>query len=220
MIVASLLLIVAAAVLLVLGLVRDANLLLIVSIAISLVAAVALYLGARQARAADNSDDDEPGDTGRADEPTARFPALTKPVADIGDTAPMRTTPVADLAQRPDWPPERRAARTAFDPALRQPAGRSRLDVDSAHRPADEADVPTDEPPRQRTPRSDAELIARLPAEVLVVDGRPRYHVAGCPHLLDRDAEPLPVSEAVELGFSPCGWCQPDTVLLGGTPES
>ena len=219
MIVASLLLIVAAAVLLVFGLVRDANLLLVASIAISLVAAVALYVGARQARAADSTDEDE-DDGARSDEPTARYPVLAKPVDDVGDTAaPMRRTSAADLAQRPDWPLERRGARAAFDTTVQQPAGRARLDVDAADRPADDLDVPADEPPRQRTPRSDAELIARLPAEVLVVDGRPRYHVSGCPHLLDRDAEPLPVSEAVELGFSPCGWCQPDTVLLGGTPE-
>jgi hypothetical protein len=33
-------------------------------------------------------------------------------------------------------------------------------------------------------------------------------------HLLGRPHEPLPVSEAVELGFSPCGLCEPDSVLL------
>ena len=51
--------------------------------------------------------------------------------------------------------------------------------------------------------------VARLDAEVLVVDGRPRYHLADCPHLIGRLTEPLPANEAVELGFSPCGLCRP-----------
>jgi clumping factor A len=51
--------------------------------------------------------------------------------------------------------------------------------------------------------------VAQLDAEVLVVDGRPRYHLADCPHLTGRSTEGLPVAEAVELGFSPCGLCRP-----------
>jgi len=50
--------------------------------------------------------------------------------------------------------------------------------------------------------------------EVLVIDGRPRYHLAECAHLLGRESEPLPVHEAVELGFTPCDLCQPDSALL------
>jgi hypothetical protein len=53
-----------------------------------------------------------------------------------------------------------------------------------------------------------------MSAEVLVVDGRPRYHVPGCVHLLGRPIEPLPVNEALELGFSPCALCEPDSALL------
>jgi clumping factor A len=45
--------------------------------------------------------------------------------------------------------------------------------------------------------------------EVMVVDGRPRYHMSDCPHLADRQTESLPAAEAVELGFSPCGQCRP-----------
>jgi hypothetical protein len=47
-----------------------------------------------------------------------------------------------------------------------------------------------------------------------VIDGRPRYHLPGCVHLLGREHESLPVGEAVELGFSPCGLCEPDSTLL------
>jgi hypothetical protein len=75
-------------------------------------------------------------------------------------------------------------------------------------------DDPPGEPAPQRVSPADAARVAQLNAEVLVVDGRPRYHVPGCDHLLTREHEPLPVSEAVELGFTPCGRCEPDSALL------
>jgi hypothetical protein len=75
----------------------------------------------------------------------------------------------------------------------------------------DEADDddPADEPLPQKVSPADAVRVARLDAEVLVVDGRPRYHLPECPHLVGRLTEPIPVNEAVELGFSPCGLCRP-----------
>lgn len=247
MIVASLLLIVAAAVLLVVGLVRDVNLLLILSIAVSLLAAVALYVGARQARTADDEAPEPADDTDRTDDVPAAPPEDTGQrrtmslLTDLADSTALRgsasrttvgnttvgTSATGGRGQRPDWPLERPGAAETTDTVVAgSPVGRDtdprrdRLIEARADTVAETDDgAPTGEPPRQRTPRADAELIGRLPAEVLVVDGRPRYHVTGCPHLLDRDSEPLAVSEAVELGFSPCGWCQPDTVLLGGTPE-
>jgi hypothetical protein len=72
-----------------------------------------------------------------------------------------------------------------------------------------DADDPDDEPLPQAVRPADAVRVARMSAEVLVVDGRPRYHMADCRHLLGRLTEPLPVGEAVELGFSPCGLCRP-----------
>jgi hypothetical protein len=74
-----------------------------------------------------------------------------------------------------------------------------------------EADVddPDDEPLPQSVQPADAVRVARMDAEVLVVDGRPRYHLADCAHLVGRLTEPIPVNEAVELGFSPCGLCRP-----------
>ncbi len=47
-----------------------------------------------------------------------------------------------------------------------------------------------------------------------MIDGRPRYHLAHCVHLMGRDSEPLPIAEAIELGFTPCALCEPDTNLL------
>jgi hypothetical protein len=73
---------------------------------------------------------------------------------------------------------------------------------------------PADEPPAQRVSPAEAARVAQLDDDVLVIDGRPRYHLPGCVHLLGREHESLPVSEAVELGFSPCGLCEPDSTLL------
>jgi len=78
---------------------------------------------------------------------------------------------------------------------------------------------PKDEPPIQRRATRVAAHVARMVDDVLVIDGRPRYHVAGCVHLLGRESEPLPVDEAVDLGFTPCSLCEPDTVLTSGAAE-
>ncbi len=49
---------------------------------------------------------------------------------------------------------------------------------------------------------------------VMVVSGRPRYHRSGCRFLSGReDAEQIPVEEAREVGFTPCGVCKPDEAL-------
>ncbi|MGW3807539.1 hypothetical protein ACWD50_12680, partial [Micromonospora sp. NPDC005113] len=89
--------------------------------------------------------------------------------------------------------------------------------------PADEAsgvDAPTadgmrdEEPAAQPVTPAEAARVARLPDPVQVVDGRPRYHLASCPHLVGRASETLPVAEAVELGFTPCAQCAPATALL------
>lgn len=73
---------------------------------------------------------------------------------------------------------------------------------------------PPDEPAPQLVSAADAARVGQMGTEVLVVDGRPRYHLSGCVHLLGRESEPLPVSEAIELGFTPCSLCEPDSALL------
>lgn len=226
MIVASLVLILAAAVLLVVGLVRDSDVLLVVSIALSLVAAVALYLGARQssaARTASNGPKEERDGGGTAAEPSP--PAVPEAGPGFRETALRHERPEWPLVpgvqaeSRTGAPPPVRGADRLAGASVTVPGGQAGQTGQVAEEPPPD-DAPTDEPPAQHTPREDAALIARLPAEVLVVDGRPRYHVPGCRHLAEREYEPLPVAEAVELGFTPCGWCQPDTVLLGGTPRA
>jgi hypothetical protein len=79
---------------------------------------------------------------------------------------------------------------------------------------------PPDEPAVQLVSAGDQALIARMETSVLVVDGRPRYHLARCPHLTGRATEALPAREAVELGFSPCARCEPATALLAGARQN
>ena len=45
--------------------------------------------------------------------------------------------------------------------------------------------------------------------EVLVVDGSPDYHVAGCALTASDETVPIPLSQALEDGFSPCATCAP-----------
>ncbi|MGB8652176.1 MAG: hypothetical protein WCD35_16110 [Mycobacteriales bacterium] len=56
---------------------------------------------------------------------------------------------------------------------------------------------------------------------VLVVAGRPRYHVDGCRYLTGKDAEEVEVADAREEGFTACGVCKPDLALEAAqtTPE-
>jgi hypothetical protein len=72
---------------------------------------------------------------------------------------------------------------------------------------------PDGEPPEEPSDPRVAALVAGLEDEVVVVDERPRYHVTGCPSLVAKQVIPLPVREAVELEFTPCGWCTPDRTL-------
>jgi hypothetical protein len=88
------------------------------------------------------------------------------------------------------------------------------IDADDKDGEEDGDRDPPDEPLPQRLSPADAAQVARMTDEVLVVDGRPRYHREDCTYLFRRRTEALPVNEAVELGFTPCGRCRPATALL------
>ncbi|HXV91821.1 MAG TPA: hypothetical protein VD813_00875 [Pseudonocardia sp.] len=77
---------------------------------------------------------------------------------------------------------------------------------------------PDGAPPEEPRDAEAAALVAELEDEVLVVDELPRYHLFGCRSLLGRAVIPLPAKEAVELGFTPCGWCTPDRSLYARHP--
>lgn len=252
MIVGSLLLIVVAVGLLVVGLLQGADALLVASIGASLLAAVALIVGGRQAAAARSSR--TAGRAGRqvpsderydpfesrldADDATAR--ETRQPVgagartgggttygrgAGVGGTTRLggsgrseANLPPVDEAAPPvrDEPGDQRAAPQQPDvpPFEEYPAaagGDWSVDGDDY----DDED-PEDEPSIQPSSAADIARVSTMTDEVLVIDGRPRYHVRGCVHLLGRESEPLPIGEAVELGFTPCSVCEPNDVVLAG----
>ena len=64
--------------------------------------------------------------------------------------------------------------------------------------------------PAAPEPAADA---APVSGQVLVVAGRPRYHVAGCRYLTGKDADEVDVQSARDEGFSACGVCKPDAAL-------
>ncbi|WKU08822.1 hypothetical protein Q2K16_11130 [Micromonospora sp. HUAS LYJ1] len=144
----------------------------------------------------------------------------------VVSSAPDQTSPDPAAAEHAPDPAEH-APEPATDPHRPDPDGPR---LDPADDPAwaagddlappwehsDDAASPWD-PPAQRVPPADAARVAQLDAEVRVVDGHPRYHLLSCAHLIERDHEPLPVHEAVSLGFTPCGLCNPDTALLADT---
>lgn len=194
MIVASLLLIASATGLLVLGLWQSSSALLSGSIAASLLAAVVLVVGTRRAAHVEEPElaealaDEEPGaEPVREREPVRVGQASRTEVSEPAEAS--GTAPTVAIPTQGSLPQE-------------------------AEPEAEDAGEPTDEPPVQQVSPADAARVSRMLTEVLVVDGRPRYHLSGCVHLLGRENEPLPVAEAVELGFTPCGLCEPDSALL------
>jgi hypothetical protein len=81
--------------------------------------------------------------------------------------------------------------------------------------PVEDAEPPDPgaEPGEEPTDASDLLVVAGLNAEVRVVDEHPRYHLATCVWLANRPTIPIPVSEARQLGFTPCSRCGPDATL-------
>lgn len=150
-------------------------------------------------------------------------------VIDVGKIPAEATTPDAD-AYRADVETERatvgardgggmvpadteRAGEAGPDAAAAEPAG------DDAGDLVDDEEDPPDEPIAELLMASEVNRLSNMDSEVLVVDGRPRYHLNGCPHLEDKDSQPLPVSEAIELGFSACSLCSAATALLTESPR-
>ncbi|MFJ8578694.1 hypothetical protein [Micromonospora sp. NPDC093277] len=217
MIFASVLLILVAVVLLVVGLASGSSPLLTTSIAASLLAAVALVAGACQAAANRGTADrttgprirTEPADTpygawpGEPEIPVQHIPSTVAAGGDGWRQPPG--SPVADpsepSAADPYAPPGQREPSDVVgdDPSPTSPAGGEPLD---------------DEPPAQYVSPADIARLARLDDPVRVVDGHPRFHLPGCPHVPGGDDEVLPVAEAVGLGFTPCARCAPATALL------
>ncbi|MEU8160857.1 hypothetical protein [Micromonospora parva] len=241
MIVASLLLILVAVVLLVLGLAGGSSFLLVISIAASLLAAVALVVGARQAAAnramvdpgrTDRRHPDAPRTASQATPDVAYGPPLVEPEVPVqhvpttfgtGGTGwrqppgpPVDHVPPIDEASPYDPPRVDEASPVVADEvsSRARPVSPASPTVASTDDGFDGAVTAVDEPAAQQITTAEAARVARLHDAVEVVDGRPRYHLATCPHLVGWQPETLPVAEAVELGFTPCAHCAPATALL------
>jgi hypothetical protein len=236
----SLLLILGAVVMLAFGLVEGSNAYLVTSIVASLLAAIAIVAGSRRVgspltrtngrparervgvdRNVRRTPADQSGHRHSGRDLTEVIPPVPAEVDDAGaleQTSGRRTMVVT---QEPAIPaqggsPDRGSPDRGGLPDFGgDQTGNTILDDDQDDFDDDEFDdEPADEPMAQQVSAADAARVARMRHEVLVVDGRPRYHLIGCAHLQDRESEPLPVHEAVELGFTPCGLCEPDSALL------
>lgn len=73
---------------------------------------------------------------------------------------------------------------------------------------------PADEPPAELLLSYEERQLAECDRQVFVIDGRPRFHLADCPHLADQSGQPLVISEAAELGFTSCSLCTAATTVL------
>jgi hypothetical protein len=185
------------------------------SVVVSVVAAALLVMDWIKGRRAKSADE----------------PARPKAVA-VGGTRHRRDEPLHDDVPADEFPPEP-ASNLDFEPPVRVdlptdigPIDRPPVDmaVDTGAGPADtvvtesvaEVDPDVDlaaEPGEEPTDASDLLVVAGLSAEVRVVDEHPRYHLATCVWLANRPTIPLPVSEARQLGFTPCARCGPDAML-------
>jgi hypothetical protein len=157
-----------------------------------------------EAPAEEASADEPRADEPRADEPRADEPAADQAAAGEPPERPVDAVTATQIIDLDAVPPP---AAADAEPAEPEPDEQVALDED------DDEDPP-DEPAAELLMGSEVSRLEALDNEVLVVDGRPRYHLTGCPHLADKESQPLPVSEAVELGFTACSLCGAATAIL------
>ena len=196
MIVISGALVLLAAVLLFIGLIAGGSSLtaIYVSIGLSIVAAVFLWMGINQRPA------EVPVGAG------ARGGA---------DPEPRRGR--SGRSRDSDEDEERPASRHRKPPPAREPDSTEVRAVESAEPALDPDDLVEDSDDKT------VQAAVATGADVVVVSGFPRYHLDVCPAVDGNDeAEALPIGEARELGFVPCGICRPDAELAeqaAGTAE-
>ncbi len=149
--------------------------------------------------------------------PAERPPAAEPSPEHVSDAV---RPPVVPAAERNPAPGDASAPPTAVqDPPTRQDDGdlfaAAAVVGDGPGAGAHEIPAPLGEAPEEQRDPAVAETVSGLDDEVVVVDEQPRYHVESCRALASAAVIPLPVREAVELGFTPCGWCSPDRTLSG-----
>jgi len=175
-----------------------------------------------------------PGKPAAARQPVTDKPVAKEPTAEepVSETPAVKEPVVAEEGPAKEAPAKEASAKEASAESLvdeksvtEEPAAEGGAAADSGEPAIDQADAgeavdPKDEPAEEDVDMADLLVVIDLSDEVLVVDLRPRYHRAGCAHLVDRDALPLPVSEAREDGFTPCGLCQPDAALAAAARQA
>lgn len=128
-------------------------------------------------------------------------------VADSPPAAPPTQQFVAEPVQTPVQPPTAPPAPdeqpTEVLPAATEARDNQLGDSRLGDREPDEEDVDA----------ADALAVGGLSDEVVVVDEHPRFHLPSCPWLHGKPVLPLPISEAVELGFTGCARCRPSTAM-------
>lgn len=202
MIVGSLLLLLTGVVLLVTGLIQGDDTYLVGAIIAALVAAVCIYGASRRTRARQEEAQRSRSRSARINQ---RRPVRHDDEAEVDSRLRGRDTDRTTAMAAAEKPVDH------AEPRERPVDNRPTEDVDLA---ADGEAVPADEPAELAMSSVEAAALMRMDAEVMVVDGRPRFHLGGCVHLVDRESEALPAFEAVELGFSPCALCRPAQSLL------
>lgn len=214
MIVVSLLFFLLGVGLLAAGLVIESIQLELAAVVSALISALALYAGVRQRRAAE----EKPAEPAEPVEPwkaPLTGPSRGLAVDDVWSPPPPdEPWPTDEMAEASTPPSEE----PAWDDAGGHAAAPDEPAVVEEPVVADEppeTPVLEDEPDEEEVSPANVARVAARPDDVLVVDGRPRYHRRACSSLIGRETVPLPVSEAREAGFTPCGRCRPDAHLLG-----
>jgi len=93
------------------------------------------------------------------------------------------------------------------------PAGSSRSARRQEPAPGSVAIAPTEPEASEADEADELPEDDDLAGYVLVVPGRPRYHVDGCRYVSGKDVEELDVRDARDEGFTACGVCRPDEAL-------
>ena len=158
-----------------------------------------VFMPARTVAAEDA--DEQPAAASGHDEPPAEGPEPEDTTADQPDRGPesVEQTVVANAA-------DPGVAETQFVLPV--------ADVFGPPSPLDE------EPPEESSDPAVLRLVAELEDEVVVIDEQPRYHAPDCDGVQAQPVIPLPVREAVELGFTPCAWCTPNRKLASQHPAA
>ena len=185
------------------------------SVVVSVVAAALLitdWLRSRRAKAAR----DEPARPTSVTVGGARRQARDEPDLDAYEDE-FDDDPFDDTFDEPvgrDLPREpAHTSNFAFEPPVKMELPGGPQDERTVVTQAAPEPVDAGEPGEEPTDASDLLVVAGLRVEVRVVDEHPRYHLATCLWLADRPTIPIAVSEARQLGFTPCARCGPDGVL-------